>query len=637
MPKSKLVRASTGFLRQGTVFMSQGTQYGRGYTMTLNNVLDFSDPFKGTLSNLSVSVGFFNAVLGSGILLFPKLSYQAGIPLITILMILSAGLLWGSGILLAKSSELSNTCSFHKLMITALKSYWSDSPKSESKDRLSDRKKTIHPICSVIAQEPPGLNEFSLGTISENKLPNMNLGSRLVGVSTVRSAGEKFPLPNATVRAFSEISGKSKVPDDISELEGSSKFKDFEELELAQLRDSVRKQPQPNFYSKLKAGSPLKTERSTIRVSRISMLSVSPPSVDGSYDTDVKCRCLAMLLEIFVFLDCFITVVSYMQCLGEYGLATYKGLKEKEEDEKNIREYFRFGSGILATFLSLIAGSKLQNMVWMNFVGSIAIMYAIIYTISSPAWNGEPDIEHNLDDEINEDLWNFFPRKTGSPVKVFVTVFSTMGYAFPNYFCSARYYSESSKKESFARVVGLTYVFIVVIYGAYGFIGANLPKAQTFLEWNFNSPDSAIFPNYYNGWVYDEFALTLVFLAMFCTIISVLPVYIMELSQCFQTIVIQLNIVSAKSYGWWAEQLTKVVMGLLTTVLATFITRLETVIEIDGALILTPLGYFFPPIIYLMLVHNKKKKDGFWVSVAWIVLFSGVIFFVISWYIFFSG
>jgi len=633
MPKSKLVRASTSVLRQGTVFMTQGTQYGRGYTMTLNNVLDFSDPFKGTLSNLSVSVGFFNAVLGSGILLFPKLSYQAGIPLITILMILSAGLLWGSGILLAKSSELSKTCSFYKLMITALKRYGSDTKK----DRSRKMRKTINIPCSTIVEKPAVFKDVSLATIAENKAENKKLG----GVSTIRSSGETL---SRTIRAaFPEKLAKYPASDKSSEAGEAAKFKDFEELELEQLRDSIRKSSALKYVTKLKGPDEctIRTERSVDRISRISILSESPRSLrsansEDSYTTNVKCRCLAMLLEVFVFLDCFITVVSYMQCLGEYGLATYKGLRENEEDEKNMRVYFRLGSGILATFLSLIAGTKLQNMVWMNFVGSFAIMYAIVYTISSPAWNGVPNINYDLDKEVNEDLWNFFPRNKGDPVKVFVTVFSTMGYAFPNYFCSARYYSESSKKESFSRVVGLTYVFIVVLYGAYGFVGATLPKAQTFLEENFNSPDSAIFPNYYNGWVKDKSLLTMVFLAMFCTIISVLPVYIMELSQCFQTIIIQCNIVASKSYGNSAMQFTKVVMGIATACLATWITMLETVIEIDGALILTPLGYFFPPIIYLMLVYNKKKKEVFWVAMAWIVLFAGVIFFVISWYIFFS-
>ena len=55
---------------------------------------------------------------------------------------------------------------------------------------------------------------------------------------------------------------------------------------------------------------------------------------------------------------------------------------------------------------------------------------------------------------------------------------------------------------------------------------------------------------------------------------------------------------------------------------------------IDGALILTLLGFFFPQIIYLMLVKESEKKSKFWIFFARMLLFVGIIFFVLGWYIF---
>lgn len=276
--------------------------------------------------------------------------------------------------------------------------------------------------------------------------------------------------------------------------------------------------------------------------------------------------------------------------------------------------------------LSWVAGKQLSELTWLNYLGVASVFFATLYTVVSPLWMGAIDVSQLTQAfpkaALNPNPSDDDPTKFGYTLEVFFT----MGFSFVNYFCASRLYTESKTKSRYPAVIGVAYVAMFVMHLLYAVIGAGTPGALEFFE---KESGNDIFPNIYIDRTnpFEKFMTTLVFLALALTTISICPVYLIEIVDCLKEILVQFRPSTTKeSYGPMFENIARVAVGVLVALVAVPCGSIDTVMALDGALILAPLCFIIPPVIYMLLARKFSKQNATLTAVAITLAVFGIFF-----------
>jgi len=312
-------------------------------------------------------------------------------------------------------------------------------------------------------------------------------------------------------------------------------------------------------------------------------------------------RTLPIVVDICVFIDCFLGNVLYINFISHFVVASNSVL---HGFRNNLTLFnYKIGIGIICLTLTVVTGDALSKLRWTNTVGFVALVLTTFFTIVSPLW-----LKMEFDEALSPDATTEELRLLNM-----CEAFSIAGYALVNYFCATSFYAESKNKQKFTPVVFSTFVLLIMCFILYGVFGAASIGSETFFM---DSDQADIFPYYYIFTTYTSPLMKkvtgVVFITLSVTLITKVPVYTLPMVDAVKEIYIQIIPKDQKneSFGWVFNMVSKILIGGTQIVVALYCNDLSRIMTLESAIVLTPLSYLFPAAIYVRL-SNRKCQNSF--------------------------
>jgi len=319
----------------------------------------------------------------------------------------------------------------------------------------------------------------------------------------------------------------------------------------------------------------------------------------------------ALLLDVFVFMDCFLTVIIYLQTLGNSIDKVFLMFNENISDKRSLWACLAGGVSIVMSFF----GGSLDDVVWLQYLGVGATIYNILLVFIAPISGFKQTNWVNLNNP-----WKF---------KKILNGVNALGFSFTNYFCACRLYKEAKTKSEYSPAFLSSYAFMGLSHIAYGIIALALVQdPDTFfdgVDHDFGRFDKDIVMNGLHNWTpwhcsipgeckqKLHWSVGLGFLALAISLLTTLPIYIFEITDSLTGIISQIKKDFSPSNVY--EYGTSIGVGVTASAIAVFVPTLSLVIDFDAIFVLAPLMFLFPPIIYLKIT-SKDGSEPFYKIIA---------------------